>query len=599
MIHPNSSTSPAPGQGGAARNFRADTAPTTAPKPNTPRPNESLDKSPLVGQARREFEKRTLDRPDVKGPLQIAVRVLLGNFHRGKADSYASNTAIHKLAGNPDERTVVRWIALLEAAGIIAVFLDNSIWSRRRIVFVEHPNAPAILRELRSNRHVQEIHYARKTVGARVTSETIPVDAGMTSVSPLHLQKMSPLHPSKSEPQVVTEKRDSSPPDASPLLRNVLTLQTAEEKSSSNSVSLSAKGASENEKPKPGPDDDFSASLEEREKAKPAAASKPTRTEVKAVPLEAVQKMRDKFGDDVVNELNRSAAQFWKASQGKPEVIVAAARATVAQKQVEKPVGYMLDLVKKYATEIPPQWRQDAPLDPAKDPEIEKKAREWIRNCIATCQREGHGRHETERRLFAWIVGLNFRRMDGSAGPDGKGESGEIINLMLTRWIPEEMATCFRETGKPNSSPGEAFVKARPDGNPTVTRPSPTPKPKAVPESKPASDPTPAKPPRDWHLDQDGNLNDPTKRDLKRRMPEFRERTSIESRIPLFAAEQTYEASPRARELIEVYVRDVLLAKEAPAITPQIREPILAPPVFEPSVLRVYPESVTQMAEAV
>lgn len=457
------STGSGPAIKSGAWKIRADNPPT-ARKSNAPKADESLDKNPLKGQERREFERRVLERPEIKGPLHHAVTILLDDFHRGKADSYPGNYPIHRRA-RVSERTVARWIVLLRLAGVIAVFQDLSTKWRRRIVFIDHPHAPEILRELRSKRHLKEVTDGPKTNRCNPDTRSVPDTCSHDKLGTCHHDNLSPSHLRKIETKIIAEKRDTSTVDAAPLLCNVLSLE-AKEESSSNSFS-SAKGAGENAPQKTKSDDDSFSHDQERIETRPESRPRQsTQTESRIIPPEIVQKIRELLGDPVASEVDRDQAQFHAACQGNFDALVGAARATKGQRDggVDNPVGYLVKLAKNYAaTAIPEKWRQDivVPIDPAKDPELEKKAREWIRACIAKCDQEGYEKGLVRCQIFSWIVGLNRKKMDGTS-VDGEGEDGKLVKMMMSVWLEQEIAAFDYKTTEMHLDPDwESTVRAK------------------------------------------------------------------------------------------------------------------------------------------
>src|SRR5262249_41405688 len=146
---------------------------------------------------RRAFEKGLLSRPGLSRAALHLLRVILEEWHWGKADSYPSNAMIADLMGITP-RHVQRILAELEALGVIVTAVDRSMTSQRRTILADHPNAPAILADLRANPNVvvgAKLHAPRgdksppKNMHLGVTKA---VHLGVTKAVHLGVSKMSP-----------------------------------------------------------------------------------------------------------------------------------------------------------------------------------------------------------------------------------------------------------------------------------------------------------------------------------------------------------------------------------------------------------------------
>jgi hypothetical protein len=109
-----------------------------------------IDSRPLKGKDRYEFRKQLLDQTEVKGSARVILDIIFGDFCRGAADCFPSNEAIAQKA-RVDTRHVRRVLRDMEDCGAILCVFDQSIRSRRRIVFSTHPNAANILADLRKS----------------------------------------------------------------------------------------------------------------------------------------------------------------------------------------------------------------------------------------------------------------------------------------------------------------------------------------------------------------------------------------------------------------------------------------------------------------
>jgi hypothetical protein len=107
-----------------------------------------IDRNPLPGAERFRLRRKILD--DTKASTRIVLGVLLDDFCWGRSDCFPSNHAI-AVKANIDARHVRRILRKLEERGTILCVDDRSLWSRRRIIILAHPNAAAVLDELRKS----------------------------------------------------------------------------------------------------------------------------------------------------------------------------------------------------------------------------------------------------------------------------------------------------------------------------------------------------------------------------------------------------------------------------------------------------------------
>src|SRR4051794_18321072 len=119
------------------------------------RPSQAIDLNRLEGRDRTRFEKGLLHDPRLHKGHRSVLRVMLDEFFCGKADCYPSVRRIFEESGYP-EGTIRRYLAELVAHGIIVRVIDRSIWrQQRRFILASHPNAQAILDDLRANPNVE------------------------------------------------------------------------------------------------------------------------------------------------------------------------------------------------------------------------------------------------------------------------------------------------------------------------------------------------------------------------------------------------------------------------------------------------------------
>jgi hypothetical protein len=107
-----------------------------------------IDNRPLKGAARRAFENKILGRPEVKKSSQFLVRILLDDFCWGHADCFPANKTAGDAAGYKSRNVQLVFAHLDTTVNLLRLVVDRSIRSQRRIVFVDHPNAPDVFRAL-------------------------------------------------------------------------------------------------------------------------------------------------------------------------------------------------------------------------------------------------------------------------------------------------------------------------------------------------------------------------------------------------------------------------------------------------------------------
>lgn len=121
------------------------------------RRDESIDRKPLVGLERRDFEKSLPQKYKLKDKTLHLLHVLLAQFFCGKADCYPPISALMEWLQGWSESTIRRHLQLLRDAGITRMFEDRSIGSQRRLVLPDHSNGQAIIGELVANQNVREM----------------------------------------------------------------------------------------------------------------------------------------------------------------------------------------------------------------------------------------------------------------------------------------------------------------------------------------------------------------------------------------------------------------------------------------------------------
>jgi len=116
----------------------------------------SIDQRQLPQPDRGLWEEAVLKGLDDKA-LDHLVRALFDSA-RGKADCFPSNKTLVKkvkLSEKNGDRHVRRLLNELAVRGVVALVNDPSIQSRRRIVFLSHPNAEAVLAALPTGANVR------------------------------------------------------------------------------------------------------------------------------------------------------------------------------------------------------------------------------------------------------------------------------------------------------------------------------------------------------------------------------------------------------------------------------------------------------------
>jgi len=107
-------------------------------------PIDAIDREPISGRARNEFEAALYAK--VKRSHQLVLRILLDHAG-GRADCWPSNGRIAEIAGFT-ARNVQHVLRSLEAADLIRCVVDRSLRTQRRVVILDHPNAFRVLSRL-------------------------------------------------------------------------------------------------------------------------------------------------------------------------------------------------------------------------------------------------------------------------------------------------------------------------------------------------------------------------------------------------------------------------------------------------------------------
>jgi len=177
---------------------------------------QAIDRTPLSGPDRPAYERILFNNPQIKKTVRLVLRELLAQWFWGRADCYPSAPAIAERTGYSIP-TVKRALAYLEKIGVIVRVIDRSILpAQRRIILSSHPNAAAILVELRGNPYVEFVGDRSKgpprqkrlpLVGVGV-SKTL--DVGVSKTPPSRVRVPVAVETRDFEP--VAERVEKSPP---------------------------------------------------------------------------------------------------------------------------------------------------------------------------------------------------------------------------------------------------------------------------------------------------------------------------------------------------------------------------------------------------
>jgi hypothetical protein len=374
-----------------------------------------IDQKPLPGSERYKFKSELFNRTKVKATAHVVLNVILDDFCWGRADCFPLNQAIADKA-NIDVRHVKRVLRRFEELDIILCISDQSIRSRRRIIITSHPNAAAVLDELRKSPFL----VASNPCLNGVSKDAAPNRCKGDKLSPMNLEckgdiscgckgdisctckgdiscRSSPYRSKKYETSSSETPRDddvfsifsgeeenaptpqgnSEPAGQRPILPpqpSVVSAPVDRHAANGAPAAPAAAKAARGDVSATEADqdaDEHHGTPISHPKGLPANSQDPAPVPAAAdrsapIPGEIIDKLRAELGDEIADEVADNPAQVREASDTDREVLFAAARKMKHYvKKAHNPYRYYLEIVKEFAKDGIPEKYAKSPQKPA------------------------------------------------------------------------------------------------------------------------------------------------------------------------------------------------------------------------------------------